>query len=216
MPPHLYILFIAIAFIFSLSSFRLNYPLHLRVLSLLLGIDLLAECLAVFGGAKLFHLKNNLPIYNFFLLIEFWMYAFYFKKIITSGLIKRAINFFLILYPFFWIITVYFLFGIDRWNSYIIIVGSCTTILLSAAYYYELFNSPKLIHLSKHPEFWIATALIIFYACNLPYMGMFNFLTKNYSDLAYDLLIVLRILNIVMYSLFAYAYLCTIITRKYL
>ena len=100
-------------------------------------------------------------------------------------------------------------FGISSWNSYVYIVESLFTVCLAAAFYYQLFTAPTLIRLTTSPEFWIATGLIIFYTCNLPYLGMLNFITKDYLSLAKSLLMLLQILNIIMYSLFTLAFLCT-------
>ncbi len=108
----------------------------------------------------------------------------------------------------------FFIFGITKWNSYVVIAGSFFIICFSAAYYYQVFTQDELARLDNSPEFWIATGLIIFYACNLPYMGMLNFLVKNYLGLAIKFLSILKILNVIMYSIFIYAFLCRIIIKK--
>ena len=158
--------------------------------------------------------RSNVPLYNTFMLVEFWVYAFYFRWIILSTAIRKIINFFLLLFPIFWAIVVFGAFGIDKWNSYVAIIGSFFTICFSVSYYYQLFTQKDLVRLDITPEFWIATGLIIFYACNLPYVGMLNFLVKNYLLLARQLLTVLGILNIIMYSIFIYAFVCRIIIKK--
>ena len=211
--PYLYIIFIGLAFISSLISFRLDYSIHLKIFSVLLGLTLVNELLAVYG-LVLVNLKTNLPIYNIFILIEFWVFGWFFYQIISNKKVKLFIKIFLILFPIFWIVAVFYLFGFNSWNSYVIITGSAFTIFLSAFYYYELFTSQKLLMLTRLPEFWIATGLIIFYSGNLPFTGMLNYLSINYRDLAIQLLTVLRILIIIMYSIFTYAFLCPIITRK--
>ena len=211
--PYLYIIFIGLAFISSLISFRLDYSIHLKIFSVLLGLTLVNELLAVYG-LVLVNLKTNLPIYNIFILIEFWVFGWFFYQIISNKKVKLFIKIFLILFPIFWIVAVFYLFGFNSWNSYVIITGSAFTIFLSAFYYYELFTSQKLLMLTRLTEFWIATGLIIFYSGNLPFTGMLNYLSINYRDLAIQLLTVLRILIIIMYSIFTYAFLCPIITRK--
>jgi hypothetical protein len=142
------------------------------------------------------------------MLLEFEGFALYYLQIIKFPSIKKIIIIFLCLFPLFWLITVFFIFGITHWNSYLVIAGSAFTIFLSGIFYYELFTASELIKLTKSSEFWIATGLIIFYSCNLPFLGMFNFLTKNYDTLAYKLETILQVLDTVMYSLFIYAFLC--------
>ena len=128
---------------------------------------------------------------------------------------RASIKAFLLLYPVFWFITVFYVFGgLKYWNSYIHVVGSLFTVAVSAAYYFQLFTAPRLVKLSRHTEFWIATGLILFYACNLPYVGVLNFLIKNYFAVAKQLMVVLQLLVITMYSIFLYGYLCQVAIKK--
>ena len=203
-----YLAFIGIAFLSSLNAFRLDFPLHLKVFSILLGLDFLVEfsCNVL---VDLLHIRTNVPLYNIFMLVEAMTYAWFFRAILESRVLKSLIGGYMILFPIFWVIVVFFVFGLHYWNSYVAIVESLFTVCMAAAFYYQLFTAPTLIRLSKSPEFWIATGLIIFYTCNLPYLGMLNFITKEYLSLAKSLLMLLQILNIIMYSLFTLAFLCT-------
>jgi hypothetical protein len=202
---------IGLAFLASLVSFRQEYDRHLKLFSLLLGLTFLVECAAV-TMMKTHH--NNVGLYNSFMLVEFWTYGYYYYMIIGKGFVKRAIRWFLWVFPAFWVVAVFLLFGWKQWNSYVVIAGSLSVIFFSAAYYYQLFTQPSLVKLSRTPEFWIATGLILFYSCNLPYIGMLNFLVNNYLLLARRLMGALDILNIIMYSIFIFAYLCRIRTRR--
>lgn len=199
-----------LAFLSSLTAFRQN-PLHLKIFSMLLGIDLITELLASFGMPLLrerFNLKNNLAIYNSFVLIEFLAYAIYFYFLIRTKWFKVVIRFFLIMFPCLWLISVIYFFKIYEWNSYIHVAGSTFTIIACIVYFYQLYTQEELVSLSKNTDFWIATALLIFYLCNLPYTGMLNFLVVNYLSVAVNLAFVLRLFNIIMYSIISYAFLC--------
>ena len=210
----IYPIVIGLAFLASLVSFRYKLPRHLRLFSVLLGITFLVELFAVYG-IKWFHLKNNLPLYNVFVLFEFSLYGIYYLYIVKPKAVRVFIKAFLLLYPVFWFVTVFYVFGgLHNWNSYINVAGSLFTVTVSAAYYFQLFTAPQLVRLSRHTEFWIATGMILFYACNLPYVGTLNFLIKNYYLLAKQLLFVLQLLVITMYSIFLYAYLCQVAIRK--
>ena len=210
---YIYITFIGIAFLSSLNSFRLDFPLHLKIFSLLLGCDLLVELSANFF-LHLWHFRSNVPLYNAAMLLEFLTYAYFFRTVLTNPLLKRLIDIYMILLPIFWVIVVFYVFGIRHWNSYFSIVGSFFTVCMAAAFYYQLFTAPTLIRLSISPEFWIATALIIFFACNLPYLGTLNYITQKYPALARSFLQLLQILNIIMYSLITLAFLCRIRIMK--
>ena len=204
------LLSLLIAFICSLINFKLH-PLHLKIFSILLGFDFINELLASFTMPYLrswFNLKNNLAIYNSFVLIEFMAYAFYFFYIIQIKWFKTFIIVFIIMFPMFWIISTVYFFGIYGWDSYIHVAGSTFTIAACIVYFYQLYIEEDFASLRRNTEFWIATALFIFYLCNLPYMGMLNFLIVNYLSVAENLQVVLRLLNVVMYSIIIYAFLC--------
>ncbi len=214
---YLYITILAFAFIVSLISFKLNYKIHLKIFSVLLGLTLVNEIIANYFLSVL-HLRSNLPVYNIFMLIEFWVFALYYSYILKSRFQKIIIRLFLILFPVFWYITTFHFFnGLNHWNSYLILAGFSFTVFLSVAYCYRLFTSDQLIKFRKQSEFWIAIGLIIFYSCNLPYLGMYNYLSNNFSELALQLKKVLQPTNCLMYALFIYAYICrTTNTMKYL
>jgi hypothetical protein len=203
---------IAIAFLSSLVSFGLDYASHLKLFSFILGCTVLNE-LGAFVIPKYFH-GSNVPWYNILMGIEFWLYAFYFGKILHRRWIQQVIKSFLFGFPIFWLIVVFWVFGIKSWNSYVAIAGSLFTVFLAVMFCYQLFTQRELVRLTVSSEFWIAVGLFIFYSCNLPYIGMLNYLVKNYLILAQKLLIVLQILNIAMYSTFTYAFLCRIRTAK--
>src|SRR5690606_29094274 len=127
---------------------------------------------------------------------------------IRFRIIKRSIDVFLFLYPVVWYFIVFFLYKIDEWNSLVFVTGASFTIFVSILYCYQSFIAEEIIQFRYYSEFWIAIGLLIFYASATPYMGMFNYLTRTHHELALVLKTLLRISNIIMYSLFTYAYVC--------
>ena len=210
-----YIVVVGLSFLFSLRSFKKNFPIHLKVFSLLLGLTLLVEIGAVTLPRRIPQLKGNSWLYNSFALIEFSAYAWFYKKIIQSKKVKAGIGIFQFLFPVFWFVTVFFVFGFTAWNSYVIVVGAFFTVCCVLAFYHQLLTSENVIPLSRNTEFWIATGMLILYLCQIPYFGMLNFLVKNYLVLARNIYPFLIILNTLMYAIFSYAYLCRINTKKF-
>lgn len=208
-----YILAIGASFIVSLISFRYNFPLHLKFFSILLGITLAAELTAVYLFRAL-HLGTNSPVYNSFMLVEFCSYSFFYMQIYRHPKVIAVTKAFLILIPVCWIDSTILKFGFLRWNSYFSIVGSSCTVILAVIYYAQLLSDTDPIKPLKHPEFLISTGLLILYTCTIPYLGCLNYLVSYNLPLATSLLDVLRILNIIMYSLFLYAFICQMTTRK--
>jgi len=209
---HFYITIVIISFLCSLLSFRLHYPFHLKLFSVFLGITVIIEICANFllGFLKL---QTNFPVYNTFMLIEYPLLAFYFRQIISAAITKKVINIFLFGFPLFWFITIFFIFGISGWNSYAIMFGDVFIIIISARYLYELFTSNELINFRSCAEFWVAVALIFYSSCELPITGILNFWVRNNPAITLQLYNVLQILNIIMYSVLIYAFLCPIKTQ---
>src|ERR1700753_1543049 len=114
-----------LSFLSSLLSFRLDYPLHLKVFSLLLGCTVLDELGARFLTRQLN--ISNVGWYNVFMGIEAWAYALYYSLILENRKLKTVIRLFLCLFPVFWFIVVFGIFGFSNWNSYLAVTGSLFT-----------------------------------------------------------------------------------------
>ncbi|RLJ80579.1 hypothetical protein [Pedobacter alluvionis] len=204
---YFYIASLALATLAGIIKFRKDFPIHLKVIILLLPYVLLVEISVVFFR-NLIKDNNVLPQYNVVMLIEFLIYAYFFKTIIVSAFLKKAISIFMILFPVFWYISVFFIFKITEWNSYIFLVGGTFTIIWALVYCYQLLTSIENVRLNSCSEFWIALGIIIFYSSQVPFMGIYNFLIVNYPSLIMNFQIGLQVTNIIMYSLFTYAFLC--------
>jgi hypothetical protein len=214
---YFYLFCLPISFLCSIYNFR-QHPLHLKLLALLIFIAFINEYIA-FWGRALFNLPNNLKVYNIYLPIEFTLYCLYFLCTIRFKWFKFFGAAFLILFPVFWYVTSFEIFKFHNWNSYLNTVENILLIFMATVFYYQLFIVSPLINLKSHSEFWVATALIIYCSCTFPLTGMLNYLLSNYTvyeSLAVTLVIVLQIFNIILYALFAYAFLCRINIRKLL
>jgi hypothetical protein len=153
---YIYIAFILLAALSSLVAWRLDLPIHLKIFSCLLGLNFLVEFFAAVI-APAYHLRPRSSVYNVFYLVQFWTYGYYYYRLIRVKLLRRLILFFLLLFPVFWAGTVFFLLGFNHWDSYLLIVGSFFSIVLSLFYYYQLITDQEPPSLRQLPEFWIAT-----------------------------------------------------------
>ena len=210
---YIYISTILVAFISSLRAFRLDFPFHLRLFSLLLGVTFGVELTAELT-ARIWHTGNNYWLYNGFAPLEFWLYGYYYFRLIRVRLARMVILCYLILFPVFWAVTVFGIFRFSIWNSYVIIVGSFFAIIFVMMYYYQLLVDPGTRSLRGVSEFWIATGMLVFYSGALPYYGELNFLWTQHKDAARTLFKVLLIMDTLMYALFSYAFLCRRINIK--
>jgi hypothetical protein len=197
----------------SLRSFRLDFPFHLKLFSFLLGCILITE-LSVWAISNIFHIGTNVHLYNISMGIQYWLYGLFFRFILAGRSARLVVDGFLILFPLLWLSSTLFLFGLYKWNSYVAATGSLFCILFSVFYFYQVFAQVEPVRFATKAELWIAIGLFVFYSINLPYIGMLNFLSNAYREFANKLLVVLQISNILMYSLFTYAYVCRMSIRK--
>jgi hypothetical protein len=207
-----YLFVILAAFLASLTSFRDGLSFPLKLFSVLLGLTFLVELAATLCGYLL--RKNNSWIYNGFTLVEFWVYGYYYLKLIQVKRLRKFLQIFLVVFPIFWAVTVLMVFGFTTWNSYVIIAGSFFTIFFVVLYYYQLLIDPASPSLRTLPEFWIATGMLVFYLAALPFFGTLNFLLKNHMGVVTILIKVIQILDTVMYAFFCYGFLCRIINIR--
>jgi hypothetical protein len=189
----------------------------LKLFSVLLGITLLTEILANLARGPL-KWETNHAIYNLFMLIEYCLYAVYFKAIIQNVSVRKAINLFLYTFPVVWVVITFVLVrGLNIWNSYIIIYGDAATVCMCIIYLFEVYASDEPADLATSPEFWIAASLLMFSCCEIPYTGRLNYMVDRQQSAALWLNITMQILNILLYITIIYAYQCrrltTIITK---
>ena len=202
-----YVSAIFIAFLSSLNSFRLDFPFHFKVFSILLGLTFLVELTASLG-IMVMHASKNHWLYNSFMLLEFPVYAFFYSRVVTKPEFRKVMFFFIVAFPIYWLVTVLFVFGINTWNSYVILGGSFFTVLWVLMYYYELVMVREVQSLRNQPEFWIATGMLIYYLGILPFYGMLNFLVKYNIKIANAIWQATVVMDTIMYLLFSYAYIC--------
>ena len=193
-------------------SFRLRYSAPLKLFSIFLGVTVVTESCAYYLPGMM-HLKTNYPIYNIFMLVEYCIYVSYFKLIIKSKKRRSLINVSFYLIPVAWFLTTFLRFGLFQWNSYMIIIGDCLVICFCVFNFYELFTAKQLRDLKSNPEFWISVGIFIYSCCELPITGLLNFLGQNFATNILYFYDILQVLNIFMYSIFIYAYLCPIKTN---
>jgi hypothetical protein len=207
----IYIAVIGISFLVSLTVFRYGGPLYLKIFCVLLGLTFAAEIIAVYVN-KIFKLGIRNLTYNVFMPVEFCLYVVCFRYLLPNKKTLTAILFILII--LIWVVSTVVESNLRVWNSYIANAGCCCAIILAACYYIQLLTIREPVKLQSQPAFYIATGMLLFYSCQLPFLGTINYVAKHYPILSRHLLAVLRIVIIVTYSLFTYAYICHLNQRK--
>lgn len=202
-PPS--IIFEFVCFIASLSLFfQKGTPIQLKLFPLFLLATIIIE---VLGIALWRQGKSNILVYNLFGVISVMFYLYFIRNIIHNLRVKRILNVTIVAYPVVTFLNVEFI-QVHAFHSITYSLGCLLIVGACIYYFYELFHLKKSINLLREPSFWICSALLFFFTCTLPFIGMTNFLFKVSTVIAQNLGAILAIINFLLYSLFTIAFLC--------
>lgn len=84
----------------------------------------------------------------------------------------------------------------------IILLGGC------GFYFIEVFKDFPFSNIKTEPSFWVATGLLFFLSCTLPYSLIENYLRKAQYQLMLNFYSVFYLFYILLFSLIIKAYLC--------
>src|SRR5262245_1735965 len=118
--------FICLAAISSLSAFRFNFPLSLKLLCItwvfMFVIELAGHILQSKG------IRNHW-LYNIFNPLFYFLIALIYKRVIHSSAVKRIINAFFIVFPLFIIVNSLFIQGLGSLQTLTIVSGGSFVVL---------------------------------------------------------------------------------------
>jgi len=213
MTGFVHIIFIVIGFIISLFIvFKKETELYLKFFSPFLLIAAIVELVGFELGR---HKISNAKMYNIFSAFEFVFYFWVVGLIIKNEKIKQVLKSFLFIYPLIFFLEYVFSSVSTGFYSVTYSIGSFFIIIFCVYYFFELFQLPHSIKLVNEPSFWICSGLLFFYTCTFPLFGMANYLKLLPRILMMNLWVIVYVLNILLYSSFAIAFLCRLKVRKY-
>jgi hypothetical protein len=205
-------LLLSIMYSKGLSKFKINLFIPL----------LLVVCITEFIGINsrsYFGWKNNYLVYDCYLIISFPITYYIFYKVLAYTSWLRVIFFslgFLILT--FFLLNIFFIQGVQYFNTYTLILTEFVTALLSLLVLIKLFKEDDFsIMLYEHPYFWISGATLIFSVSTLVILGLQQYI--NVHKLQFEGENIYRILtpimNVVLYVSYSYAFfLCYKLTNR--
>jgi hypothetical protein len=205
-------IFAAIAFLASLTIFwsRPN-PRYLKTFSLFLLVNLITEIISAIMDT---YAINNLVFVNLVTVFDFAFYCYFIREIIRTKLVKRILLYCLIIYPAIFLVNTLLIQGSVAFHSMTYALG-CLLIVLSCVYYFwELFQQPDSVNLSRQPAFWIASGLLFYYACTFPFYGTTNLVRALPTVILKNLLLIFELLSTLQYLSFTIAFLCRLRNRK--
>lgn len=201
------ILFEFAVFILSVFNYKTLVKNRLKTFPYFLFIVVAGEIIGFFL-AKLY--KTNIAFYNIFTTIQIAYYLLLIYNSIDSVKGKKVLAFSLIFFILASVINYFFIQDIsNELVSYTFTIG-CLLITIGAAYFfYELLQSNNIENYATYPLFWIILGLFIFYVCNIPYMSVYNYLSRNYKMIFSAYFRIIEFLTYIMYSFFIIGILCS-------
>lgn len=178
------------------------------ILTLLLGLTFVVESIGYFN----LWTKNKIAgwVFLLFLPVQYILYTLYFRNIIKNSVIKKVI---LISVPvlFLWnICNTIFFQNFLMLNTYAILLGCLLYCTWSSMYLIQLLQDIGDENLAHNPHFWISTGTLFFYSVSFFIIAFIQIINKEDHELASQLWFLIRGLNIILYGLFAYGFICQI------
>lgn len=206
-----YAYFIALSLLTSLFVHKKMGMTYLRMFPPFLMLTLIIEIYSSYRGSIG---KNNMPVYNFFSVLEFCFYLFVISLIIKNNKVKKVIRISAFIYSAIAIINILFIQGIRSFHTTTYSGGCLLVVTYCIYYFYELFRTPHTGKLEYNPAFWICTGLLFFYCCGFPLYAFIHYWIHSGGLVINSFEMITTILNIFLYCLFTIAFLCTR-TRNY-
>jgi len=166
--------------------------------------------------SKGFHL-NNAWLYNIFIIFEaaYISHGLYvaLNKLTNKALVICSIP--LITFIITYIFEIY-THGFLKFNSITINVESVLFVIVSLVYFHLLIKHKDPIELNTNAQFWWVSAVLFYYFGSTIYNLFIYFLYQDFPKSYAILIYVMLILNLLLYSIWIYSFICNSRQRKLL
>jgi hypothetical protein len=208
----LHVLIIIICFIIALlAKLQKEPPKYLDTFIVYILLTISVEVVAWWYSI---HNKRNLVFYSYYAIINFTYLIFLLKSFMTNQKLVNVMGTILVVYPVLALVNLFFIQGMNTFNSYTFLVGCIIVVTASICYFYERVKYPGPHSLLKDPTFWVSTGLLFFYTCSPPLTGVLNAISLmpfyNYKTLYFINLVI----NFILYLLFSISFICNLIFRR--
>lgn len=196
-----------IALLITIIFYNRLRPGWLRYFTYIL-LFLLISDYSAFLYSRITHNPNHFII-NIVLLINFPIYFVIFYKTLQKQILKNIVLIFSAVFLVFYLYNILYLQGFSSINSYTYSVGSIILIICCLLYFSQVFVSEKEINYFTIPMFWISTGLMFYYAVNLIYNSLLNYIIdKNIDPHGNIFAVFMTVSNLILYGLFSVGFLC--------
>lgn len=169
-----------------------------------------------FSMSKGFHL-NNAWLYNIFIIFEatYISYGLYvaLNKLTNKALVICTIP--IITFIITYIFEIY-THGFLKFNSLTINIESVLFVIVSLIYFNLLIKQKDPIDLNTNAQFWWVSGVLFYYFGSTIYNLFIYFLYQDFPKSYAILIYVMLILNLLLYSIWIYSFICNSRQRKLL
>lgn len=113
-----------------------------------------------------------------------------------------------------YLINLLFIQGFDRFNTYTIIVGRISLIIITLLYFFELLKKVETTSLYREPMLWISTGLLFYSVGSFLIHGLYDLHSNFPQNLSRKIWAINSILNLFLNIIYSIAFLCKPLNQK--
>ncbi len=180
---------------------RLSIPFKLTLI--LTFVAFVAECVGYYVSHYLH--SQNVWLFNLYMLIEVWLAGATAILLLNNKKIKVLFAGLMLVHFAFWIVSIQ-RNGLFTFASNAMIFGCFELVLfyIIVLFSNSLFSAGGLFN---QPIFWICLATILYFGCDIPVMGLYNFLAEKMPQVGGKLANINTYLDIIRYPLYGVSFL---------
>ncbi|GGB13464.1 hypothetical protein [Puia dinghuensis] len=180
------------------------FPPFLSIVTVVLGI-------CSYLAARII---NNMPLFNPLTIFQYCFYFFLLYRIIRQPVVRKIAFHLIWIYPLIAGLNILLYQKINTFHTITYSLGGLLVVALCIFYFFELFQRPQSVNLTRNPDFWICSGLLFYFSCSFPLYGMANNLGKMPRFIIVNLNSIFNVLDILLYTSLVIAFLCRLKIRK--
>ena len=181
---------------------RMSIPYRITFFVVILAI--FCEVYGYYISMPLPH-KSNVWLFNWYIMIEAIMVGIAAVFLVNNKRMKLFFSFLIVVNFIYWVVIMY------TQNKPLLVSTSIISgcIMLSFMYIVILSNNSFITkNIATQPVFWLCISTIIFFGCDIPCMGLYNYTYETMTkSLAHKLATIHTILDIIRYPLLGVSFL---------
>lgn len=123
--------------------------------------------------------KMSYPVYHFYVLVSFWLYSLAFQQLFKNRQVKVTVLFITIPFTIYSIINSLFVQPIKSFPSYSIQVSGLLLVIYCLFFFRQMLDRKPAEYMTSKGYFWLALAVLLFFASQLFNWGLYNYLTNH-------------------------------------